>query len=144
MKDSIWYTPALKYDDGPIAFGFPAETGLGFRSDEELQSDSNRYVGSAKRGQTRPIFTFGTTIPMAMEAAAAMEKQGYSIYVVNARFIKPLDEEMLLISFEQNIPILTDRRSGSSRRIWQRLWSLPMNIFLSCPDRTNGHYRPLY
>ena len=32
---------------------------------------------------------------MAMEAAKQLEKEDYSVKVVNARFIKPMDEEML-------------------------------------------------
>ena len=48
-----------------------------------------------KEGTDAAILTFGTTIPMALEAAAILEKQGYSVKVVNARFIKPLDENML-------------------------------------------------
>ena len=36
-----------------------------------------------------------------------MEKQGISVQVVNARFIKPLDEAMLHDIFQKNMPILT-------------------------------------
>ena len=41
------------------------------------------------------ILTFGTTIPMAMVAAEMLAQQGIDIEVVNARFIKPMDEDML-------------------------------------------------
>ena len=45
-----------------------------------------------KAGTDATILTFGTTIPMALEAAEMLEKQGQSVQVVNARFIKPLDD----------------------------------------------------
>ncbi|MGZ4161030.1 MAG: transketolase C-terminal domain-containing protein, partial [Neobacillus sp.] len=60
-----------------------------------------------KEGEDAAILTFGTTIPMAMEAAEILEKQGISIKVVNARFIKPLDKKMLTGLLENNIPLLT-------------------------------------
>ncbi|MCG0041150.1 hypothetical protein LV454_29670, partial [Escherichia coli] len=51
--------------------------------------------------------TFGTTISMAIDAAAELEKQGISVKVVNARFIKPLDEKMLHEIFQTNKPVIT-------------------------------------
>ena len=50
-----------------------------------------------KEGTDAAILTFGTTIPMALEAAELLEKEDYSVKVVNARFIKPLDENMLSV-----------------------------------------------
>ena len=86
---------AIKYDDGPIAMRFPRGNGYGVPMDEELKEHSDWNMGSVKRRHDAAILTFGTTIPMAMEAAESLEKQGYSVKVVNARFIKPLDEEMI-------------------------------------------------
>lgn len=60
-----------------------------------------------KQGKDAAILTFGTTIPMAMEAAAELEKQGLSVRVVNARFIKPMDEAMLKSILGEEMPILT-------------------------------------
>ena len=44
---------------------------------------------------------------MAMEAAAILEKQGRSVKVINARFIKPLDESLMTSLLQLNIPLLT-------------------------------------
>jgi 1-deoxy-D-xylulose-5-phosphate synthase len=44
---------------------------------------------------------------MAMDAAAELEKQGISVKVVNARFIKPLDEKMLHEIFQTSKPVIT-------------------------------------
>ena len=52
-------------------------------------------MGNVKEGTQAAILTFGTTIPMAMEAAERLEKAGVSVKVVNARFIKPMDEAYL-------------------------------------------------
>jgi len=60
-----------------------------------------------KDGKDACILTFGTTIPMAMEAVAELATQGIDVKVVNARFIKPLDEGMLHELFAKKMPILT-------------------------------------
>jgi 1-deoxy-D-xylulose-5-phosphate synthase len=98
---------ALNYDDGPIAMRFPRGNGLGVKMDQDFKNIPIGAWEVLKEGEDAAILTFGTTIPMAMEAAAILEKQGVSIKVVNARFIKPLDEKMLNELFSQNTPILT-------------------------------------
>lgn len=98
---------ALKYDDGPIAMRFPRGNGLGVPLDETLHTIPIGTWEVLKEGTDAAILTFGTTIPMALEAAILLEKQGISIKVVNARFIKPLDEKILSGILADGIPILT-------------------------------------
>ncbi|AIE60674.1 1-deoxy-D-xylulose-5-phosphate synthase [Bacillus methanolicus] len=98
---------ALKYDDGPIAMRFPRGNGIGVPMDEKLRTIPIGTWEVLREGNDAAILTFGTTIPMAMEAAVLMEKKGISVRVVNARFIKPLDEEMLHAILNDNIPIIT-------------------------------------
>ncbi len=98
---------AVKYEDGPIAMRFPRGNGLGVPMDETMKAIPIGTWEVLKEGRDGAILTFGTTIPMAMEAAMQLEKKGYSIKVVNARFIKPLDESMLSELLRINIPILT-------------------------------------
>jgi 1-deoxy-D-xylulose-5-phosphate synthase len=98
---------AMQYEDGPIAMRFPRGNGLGVEMDKEFKKIPIGSWEQLKQGGDAAILTFGTTIPMAMEAAAILEKQGYSIKVINARFLKPLDEKMLSELLNQNIPILT-------------------------------------
>ncbi|WP_419881321.1 1-deoxy-D-xylulose-5-phosphate synthase [Peribacillus sp. B-H-3] len=98
---------ALKYDDGPIAMRFPRGNGWGVPMDEDLKQIPIGTWDVLKEGTDAVILTFGTTIPMALEAAEILQKQGYSIKVVNARFIKPLDEKMLHELFSAKLPVLT-------------------------------------
>jgi 1-deoxy-D-xylulose-5-phosphate synthase len=98
---------AMTYDDGPIAMRFPRGNGLGVPMDETLKSIPIGTWEVLKDGEDAAILTFGTTIPMALEAAETLEKQGISVKVINARFIKPLDEKMLNELLSNNIPILT-------------------------------------
>ncbi|SFC41848.1 1-deoxy-D-xylulose-5-phosphate synthase [Bacillus sp. OV322] len=98
---------AIKYDDGPIAMRFPRGNGWGVPMDEDLKQIPIGTWDVLKEGTDAVILTFGTTIPMALEAAEILQKQGYSIKVVNARFIKPLDEKMLHELFSAKLPVLT-------------------------------------
>ncbi|OZI11903.1 1-deoxy-D-xylulose-5-phosphate synthase [Bacillaceae bacterium SAS-127] len=98
---------AFQYNDGPIAMRFPRGNGLGVPMDEQLKEIPIGSWEVLKEGQDIAILTFGTTIPMAMKAAEQAEKQGISVKVVNARFIKPMDEEMLLSILNADMPILT-------------------------------------
>ncbi|PWW30500.1 1-deoxy-D-xylulose-5-phosphate synthase [Cytobacillus oceanisediminis] len=98
---------AIEYNDGPIAMRFPRGNGIGVPMDDELKPIPIGTWEVLREGNDAAILTFGTTIPMALKAASLLEKQGYSIKVVNARFIKPLDEKMLQDLFGGNMPILT-------------------------------------
>lgn len=98
---------AICYNDGPIAMRFPRGNGIGVRLDENLTTIPIGTWEVLKEGEDAAILTFGTTIPMAMEASKILEGQGLSVKVINARFLKPLDEKMLTELLRENIPILT-------------------------------------
>jgi 1-deoxy-D-xylulose-5-phosphate synthase len=46
-------------------------------------------------------------VQVALEAAEALAKEGVQARVVNARFLKPLDETMLLQLAKERLPLLT-------------------------------------
>ncbi|XXM73795.1 1-deoxy-D-xylulose-5-phosphate synthase [Lysinibacillus sphaericus] len=98
---------ALDYDGGPIALRYPRGNGYGVPMDTELKAIPIGKWEVLKDGTDVAVLTFGTTIPMALEAANELEEQGISVRVINARFIKPMDEDMLKSIFEENIPVLT-------------------------------------
>ncbi|WP_313894351.1 1-deoxy-D-xylulose-5-phosphate synthase [Psychrobacillus sp.] len=102
---------AIDYEGGPIALRYPRGNGLGVPMDEELKAIPIGSWEVLKEGTQAVILTFGTTIPMAMQAAAQLEQANISVEVINARFIKPLDEEMLLSLQQRNIPIITVEES---------------------------------
>ncbi|MFX3622601.1 MAG: 1-deoxy-D-xylulose-5-phosphate synthase [Ectobacillus sp.] len=98
---------ALSYDDGPIAVRYPRGNGLGVPMDNELKEIPIGTWETLREGSDAAILTFGPTIGMALEAAEMLKKQGISVEVVNARFIKPMDEAYLHDLLNKNIPILT-------------------------------------
>ena len=87
---------AFDYDEGPIALRYPRGNGSGVPMDEELHAIPIGTWEVLERGNDVTILTFGTMIPVALEASRlAFESRGLSVEVVNARFIKPMDEQML-------------------------------------------------
>ncbi|GEK33980.1 1-deoxy-D-xylulose-5-phosphate synthase [Kurthia sibirica] len=98
---------AFDYDDGPIALRYPRGNGLGVTMDSVLTPIKIGTWEVLSQGKDATILTFGTTIPMAQEAAAALAVKGVEVEVVNARFIKPLDEDMLHALFVAKTPIVT-------------------------------------
>ncbi|QJX62902.1 1-deoxy-D-xylulose-5-phosphate synthase [Niallia circulans] len=98
---------AIQYNDGPIAMRFPRGNGIGVELDSTLKTIPIGTWEVLREGSDAAILTFGTTIEMAMEAANQLELQGIHVKVVNARFIKPLDEKMLSDLLKKQIPILT-------------------------------------
>ncbi|MGE7023826.1 1-deoxy-D-xylulose-5-phosphate synthase [Solibacillus cecembensis] len=102
---------AFEYNDGPIALRYPRGNGYGVEMDAELKALPIGSWEVLREGNEAVILTFGTTIPMAMEAADVLAQQGIQVRVVNARFIKPMDENMLHEIMKAGLPILTIEES---------------------------------
>lgn len=102
---------ALEYNDGPIAMRYPRGNGLGVEMDAEMKALPIGSWEVLREGNDAVILTFGTTIGMALDAAEQLAEQGISVRVVNARFIKPMDEEMLHDIMKSELPILTIEES---------------------------------
>jgi 1-deoxy-D-xylulose-5-phosphate synthase len=87
---------AAAYDSGPIAFRYPRGEGVGVDMPEEgvpLAIGKGRVV---KEGSRIAILSLGTRLSEALKAAEELEARGLSTTVADARFAKPLDEELIL------------------------------------------------
>ncbi|MFD1864109.1 1-deoxy-D-xylulose-5-phosphate synthase [Planococcus chinensis] len=98
---------AIEYNDGPIALRYPRGNGLGVPMDSSLKTLPIGSWEVLQRGTDAVILTFGTTIPMALHAAEELRAGGINAEVVNARFIKPMDTEMLHSIFGRKVPVIT-------------------------------------
>jgi len=81
--------------EGPSAIRYPRGVVVGV---ERTTEPDVLPVGKAEviqDGADVAILGLGNLLPMAVELAAELEKQGLSAAVVNPRFVKPLDREML-------------------------------------------------
>ncbi|SIS36950.1 1-deoxy-D-xylulose-5-phosphate synthase [Salimicrobium flavidum] len=98
---------ACQYEGGPIAIRYPRGNALGVEVDDQAKELEIGSWEVLKPGKDAVILTFGTTIPLALEAAETLNSQGVDAEVVNARFMKPMDEKMLHSIFERQIPVVT-------------------------------------
>ncbi|MFC7394228.1 1-deoxy-D-xylulose-5-phosphate synthase [Scopulibacillus cellulosilyticus] len=102
---------ALKYDNGPIAVRCPRGNGIGINMDKELKELPIGRWEILKEGKDIAILSFGPMLQTVMEAAKQLQSEGISVSVVNARFIKPLDDDMLRKIAELHMPVLTVEES---------------------------------
>ncbi|CAM3589667.1 1-deoxy-D-xylulose-5-phosphate synthase [Marinicrinis lubricantis] len=100
---------AAEYDGGPIAIRYPRMNGKGVEMDQyaSLQPIPIGKWEILKDGNDAVILAVGPMMDLAMEASKLLAKEGISIQVVNARFIKPLDEEMLGEIYEKFNAVIT-------------------------------------
>jgi len=88
---------------GPVAFRYPRGHGLGVPMDSVPQALPIGKAEMLTTGSDAVIFAIGVMVGPALRAAQRLEKQGISVCVVNSRFVKPLDEA-LIISLAREIP----------------------------------------
>ncbi len=87
---------AAAHDSGPIAFRYPRGEGQGVEmpeTGEVLEIGKGRIVA---RGARVAIVSFGTRLGEVRKAAEALAARGLTPTIADARFAKPLDEEMIL------------------------------------------------
>ncbi|MFC3569633.1 1-deoxy-D-xylulose-5-phosphate synthase [Paracoccus simplex] len=87
---------AAAYDEGPIAFRYPRGEGMGVEMPERgqpLQIGKARVIAEGKRVA---IMSLGTRLGEVMRAREALLARGITPTVVDARFAKPLDRELIL------------------------------------------------
>lgn len=87
---------ALEYNDGPIAYRYPRVNVPGVPLDEELVSIPIGTWEKVREGEQVAIIAAGPMVQVAEEAAEALKREGANVAVVNARFLKPLDNNMLM------------------------------------------------
>lgn len=86
---------AADYDDGPIAVRYPRIHGVGVELDPNPEPLPIGRWERLREGDAFDIVAVGPMIGVAEEAADLLKREGVNAGIVNARFIKPLDEEML-------------------------------------------------
>jgi 1-deoxy-D-xylulose-5-phosphate synthase len=80
--------------DHPFAIHYPRDAGFGLPSVEPISTP----VGQAellREGRDVLLVGFGPIVHRALEAADALAADGWSVGVINARYAKPLDRELI-------------------------------------------------
>jgi 1-deoxy-D-xylulose-5-phosphate synthase len=87
---------AAEIDDRPSAFRYPRGDGVGVDIPElaaPLKIGKGRLV---REGTTVAILSLGTRLGESLKAAELLAARGLSTTVADARFAKPLDEDLIL------------------------------------------------
>jgi 1-deoxy-D-xylulose-5-phosphate synthase len=81
---------------GPIALRYPRGRGVGVAFSSTLSKIPMGKGEVLREGEDLLILALGASVYPALDAAQKLAEQGFSATVVNARFVKPLDENLIL------------------------------------------------
>ncbi|MDH4385932.1 MAG: 1-deoxy-D-xylulose-5-phosphate synthase [Caulobacter sp.] len=98
---------AAQIDDRPSAFRYPRGEGLGLDMPaiaEPLEIGRGRVV---REGTALAILSFGTRLTESLKAADQLAARGLSATVVDARFAKPLDIDLILRLAREHEALIT-------------------------------------
>jgi len=89
--------------DGPIAMRYPRGTAAGVEMDLDIKPLPIGKGEIITEGEDILIFAIGKSVCDALEAQKRLSNEGISVQVVNCRFVKPLDAD-LIVSLARKIP----------------------------------------
>jgi 1-deoxy-D-xylulose-5-phosphate synthase len=91
----------------PTSLRYPRGTGFGVERDAELMSLPVGKGEVMREGSDAAIFAIGVEVWPAVEAAGILVKENINVAVINGRFIKPLDDELIAKYCRPNAKIIT-------------------------------------
>jgi 1-deoxy-D-xylulose-5-phosphate synthase len=89
----MMYTSMLH--QGPSAIRYPRGVGPGAKVKAQPRALPIGQAEVVQEGEDFAILGLGSLLPMAKELAKALEHLGFSAAVINPRFVKPLDRELI-------------------------------------------------
>lgn len=98
---------AAAHDDGPIAFRYPRGEGVGCdlpARGTPLTIGKGRII---REGGRAAILSFGTRLSEVLKAAEALSQRGLAPTVIDARFAKPLDRDLILHAARHHEALIT-------------------------------------
>lgn len=131
--------------DGPIAIRYPR--GQAYEGLQENRADIE-YGKSEwiSEGKDVCLAAVGSMVRIAIDVKAVLEEQGLSVSLVNARFVKPIDEEMiekaskkhkLVVTMEENV--LCGGYGENVRQYMDTLKSKAKLLNIAIPDTFVEH-----
>jgi 1-deoxy-D-xylulose-5-phosphate synthase len=81
--------------DHPAALRYPRGNGVGVPMDPEMRQLPIGKAEVLRRGGQGLVWAIGSSVHPTAEAVERLAKEGIEVTLVNARFVKPLDRELL-------------------------------------------------
>ncbi|RQD76378.1 MAG: 1-deoxy-D-xylulose-5-phosphate synthase [Candidatus Syntrophonatronum acetioxidans] len=100
------------HHEGPVALRYPRGSGPGVPVKDEYERLDLGKSQILLSGPDLVIFALGTMVEVAQRAAEGLKEYGIKVTLVNARFVKPLDEHLIInliqkckkaITIEENV-----------------------------------------
>jgi len=85
----------------PTAVRYPRGNGVGVPLDAEFRQLAIGKAEPLRRGKDGVVWAIGAMVHPALEAVERLAKEGIELGLVNARFVKPLDRELLAMQLGQ-------------------------------------------
>jgi len=129
----------------PFAVRYPRGRGYGVNIREPLREIPLGSWEVLREGREVALLATGWTVYQALKAAEGLEKKGISVTVVNARFVKPMDEELLkelarshglIVTVEENV---VKGGFGSGVNEFLSSWYTGRVVNLGLPDSFIEH-----
>jgi 1-deoxy-D-xylulose-5-phosphate synthase len=136
----------LKHDRGPIAIRFPRGAVPGVEPRGESAAVEIGKGEVLREGRDVCLIAIGSMVRAAMDAAGLLYEAGIDASVVNARFVKPLDRDLLVSIAATDVPIVTVEENAVSAGFGSAVLQLlegagacVIALAIGIPDRFVAH-----
>ena len=152
LRDMLW--TALHHKEGPIAFRYPRGESLGLPIKPEFHEIPIGQSETIREGKDLAIIAIGDRVVPAVQLANNLNEKGLSARVINGRFIKPIDNNMIdevfnrfpvVVTIENNT-IIGGFGSSIAEKLAERGSGNILFKRFGLPDQfvTHGSYRELF
>jgi 1-deoxy-D-xylulose-5-phosphate synthase len=135
--------------NGPAALRFPRGNGTGLPLDSDFKTLEIGKAEILREGSDIGILALGAMVHPTMEAASRLEGLGIHATVINARFVKPLDEELICcLAAEKQFLVTAEEGTeaggfGASVATLLQDRKIPASLLrIAVPDRIIPHGAP--
>ena len=119
--------------DGPFAYRYPRGSGIGLPLADSVEPLPLGTGELLQTGEDGLIIAVGSLVQPSLAAAERLQNQGIHIGVVDARFVKPLDHELILAQARQVPFIMTAEENALQGGFGAAVTELLADAGLSMP-----------
>ena len=135
------------HSPGPVAIRYPRGAGIGVELEPELRKIPFGKGELLRKGDDLLLLPVGNRVYPALEAADGLAKMGISAAVINPRFVKPLDSELICEWAEKTGRVVTVEENAKAGGFGSAVLELlnrrglsgPRVKILGLPDRFIEH-----
>lgn len=105
LRDMLF--TAVEYKQGPVALRYPRGSALGVEVPQQMNLIPIGRGEKLKAGNDVALLAVGAMVDYAMKAEKLLSSEGINAEVINMRYIKPLDENLLKDVFNRFSKVVT-------------------------------------